>query len=70
MPGDGGGGSPSGLKTFYRSATALFAVTFIGIGIALLAVAAARDGGATGYVVGVLFIALGVGRLYLLRTRA
>ncbi|HKA27682.1 MAG TPA: hypothetical protein VKD88_09915 [Gaiellaceae bacterium] len=55
---------------FYRGATALFGVTFIGIGIALLIVTAARGGSAIGYVLGVLFAALGAGRLYLLRSRA
>ena len=53
----------------YRGATALFGVAFIGIGIALLAVTAANGGGLVGYLLGVLFAALGVGRLYLLRTR-
>ena len=55
--------------TFYRGATALFAFTFLGIGIALIVVTAANGGGAVGYVLGVLFAALGVGRLYLLRAR-
>jgi hypothetical protein len=55
--------------SFYRGATALFGVTFIGIGIALLVVTVASGGGAVGYVLGVLFAALGVGRLYLLRRR-
>jgi hypothetical protein len=53
--------------SFYRTATALFALAFVGIGIALLVVTAARGGGAVGYVMGVLFAALGLGRLYLLR---
>jgi hypothetical protein len=53
----------------YRGATALFAVAFLGIGIALLVVTAARGGGLLGYLMGVLFTALGVGRLYLLRMR-
>jgi hypothetical protein len=53
---------------FYRGATALFAVTFVGIGVALIVVTAIR-GGATGYVLGVLFVALGLGRLWLLRER-
>jgi hypothetical protein len=52
-----------------RSANAVFAVTFIGIGIALVVVTAANGGGAVGYVLGVLFAALGAGRLYLLRRR-
>jgi hypothetical protein len=51
----------------YRGATALFAVAFLGIGIAILVVTAVRGGGATGYILGALFAALGVGRLYLLR---
>ena len=55
--------------SFYRGATALFALAFLGIGIALLVVTAARGGGLVGYLLGVLFIGLGVGRLYLLRTR-
>jgi len=55
--------------SLYRGATVLFALAFLGIGIALLVVTAARGGGLVGYLLGVLFIALGVGRLYLLRTR-
>jgi hypothetical protein len=55
--------------SFYRGATALFALAFLGIGIALLVVTAARGGGVVGYLLGVLFIGLGVGRLYLLRAR-
>jgi hypothetical protein len=53
----------------YRGGVAVFGVAFVGIGIALVAVTAARGGGAFGYVVGVLFVALGIGRLYLLRAR-
>jgi hypothetical protein len=53
---------------FYRGATAMFAVTFVGIGLALIVATAVR-GGATGYVLGVLFVALGLGRLWLLRER-
>jgi len=55
---------------FYRGATALFGLVFIGIGIALLIATAARSGSPVGYLLGVLFAALGIGRLYLLRTRA
>ena len=40
----------------------------IGIGIAIL-VQTARHGGGLGYLIGVLFVALGAGRLYLLRRR-
>ena len=48
----------------YRYGLAAFAVTFVGIGIALIAVTAARGGGRFGFLLGVLFVALGVGRLY------
>ena len=51
---------------FYRGAIALLAVTFVVIGIALLAVTAAHGGGVLGFILGGLFIALGVGRLTLL----
>jgi len=53
----------------YRSGIAVFGAVFVGIGIALVAVTAARGGAAFGYLIGVLFVALGAGRLYLLRTR-
>jgi hypothetical protein len=53
----------------YRTGIVVFGVVFVGIGIALVAVTAARGGGAFGYVIGVLFVALGLGRLYLLRSR-
>ena len=55
--------------TVYRYGLAAFAVVFVGIGIALIAVTAAGGGSIFGYLMGVLFTALGVGRLYLLRTR-
>jgi hypothetical protein len=45
---------------------AVLAVTFVGIGVALLAVTAAHGGGVLGFLLGALFIALGVGRLTLL----
>lgn len=53
--------------TVYRGAVAVLALTFIGIGVALLAVTAAHGGGVLGFLLGGLFIALGVGRLTLLR---
>ncbi len=52
----------------YRLGIAAFAITFVGIGIALVVVTATR-GGNLGYVLGPLFVALGIGRLYLLRRR-
>ena len=53
----------------YRYGLVVLAFVFVGIGLALLAVTAARGGGSFGYLLGVLFVALGIGRLYLLRTR-
>ena len=55
--------------SLYRGAIAVFGVLFVGIGLALLVVTAVHGGGTVGYLVGVLFVALGVGRLYLLRAR-
>ena len=43
------------------------ALTFVAIGVALLAVTAAAGGGVTGFVLGGLFLALGVARLTLQR---
>jgi hypothetical protein len=51
----------------YRVATAIFALAFVGIGFALLVVTAIHGGGVIGYVLGVLFIAAGAGRITLLR---
>ena len=53
----------------YRGAIAVLGVLFVGIGLALLVVTAVHGGGTVGYLVGVLFVALGIGRLYLLRSR-
>jgi uncharacterized membrane protein HdeD (DUF308 family) len=47
----------------------VFGVVSIVLGIALLAETAAAGGGTVGFVLGVLFIGLGCGRLYLLRRR-
>jgi hypothetical protein len=46
----------------------LFSIVFVGIGIALLAVTAARGGG-IGYLLGALFIAAGSGRLWAMTRR-
>jgi len=56
------------MRGAYRGATALFGLAAIGIGIAIL-VQTARKGGGLGYLIGVLFVALGAGRLYLLSRR-
>jgi uncharacterized membrane protein HdeD (DUF308 family) len=56
------------MRTGYRNATLVFGLVAIVLGIAIL-VQTARAGGGLGYVLGVLFVALGVGRLYLLKHR-
>ena len=55
------------MREGYRLATRLFSVLIIGFGVAIVAVTLARGGGAgaLGVVFGLLFIALGAGRLYL-----
>jgi len=56
----------------YRGVTRLFSVIILGFGIAILVVTLANGGGplSTGVLLGLLFCALGVGRLYLaLRAR-
>jgi hypothetical protein len=54
--------------SFYRGGLTVFALAFIGIGIALVVVTA-RNGGGIGYLLGALFVAAGAARLYLLRRR-
>ncbi|MBA3736926.1 MAG: hypothetical protein H0W90_17330 [Actinobacteria bacterium] len=53
----------------YRYGVALFAVIFIGLGLAIIVVTTVRGGAVFGYLMGFLFLALGAGRLYLLRRR-
>jgi hypothetical protein len=54
--------------TPYRGLVTTFGVIAIALGIALV-VQTARVGGGSGYLIGVLFVALGAGRLYLLHRR-
>ena len=56
------------MKTGYRNATLIFGVVAVVLGVAIL-VQTARHGGGVGYLIGVLFVALGAGRLYLLKHR-
>lgn len=56
------------MRTGYRNATLVFGLVSIGLGLVIL-VQTARHGGGLGYVIGVLFVALGAGRLYLLKRR-
>ena len=53
--------------SYYRGVVTVFALLFVGIGVALLVVTAGNGGGVLGFLLGALFIALGVGRLTLLR---
>lgn len=53
--------------SLYRGAVAALALAFVGIGVAMVAVTAAHGGGVLGFLLGALFVALGVGRLTLLR---
>lgn len=55
----------------YRGVTRVFAVIILGFGLTIVAVTLANGGGVTsfGLLIGVIFTALGAGRLYLsLRT--
>jgi hypothetical protein len=62
----GRGRRPSGSEG-YLLATRIFAVTIIGFGLAIVIVTLARGGGplASGLLLGLLFVGLGAGRLYL-----
>jgi hypothetical protein len=53
----------------YRELTAVFGVVAVALGIALI-VRTAVAGGGVGILLGLLFIGLGAGRLYLLRRRS
>jgi hypothetical protein len=55
----------------YRGVTRLFSVIILGFGAAIVVVTLVNGGGplSTGFVLGLLFMALGAGRLYL-STRA
>lgn len=53
----------------YTVAVIVFAVLFVLIGIALLVRTAAAGGGVVGYVLGALFVVLGVARFTLERSR-
>jgi hypothetical protein len=54
---------------WYRRAIIAFSVCFVLIGLALLVITAINGGGLVGFVVGALFVALGVGRIQLERKR-
>ena len=56
------------MRRLYRSGTVVFGVVAIAIGVAIV-VQTVRHGGGFGFVIGLLFAALGVGRIYLVRQR-
>ena len=57
------------MSGFYRRSVFVFGLLAIALGIALLAQTARAGGGTVGYALGILFLALGAGRLYLGRRR-
>lgn len=54
---------------WYSRAVYAFGVVFVAIGVALVAVTAAQGGGVLGFLLGGLFVALGVARIQLERRR-
>lgn len=57
------------LTGVYQRFVFAFGILAIVLGVALLAETVAAGGGSVGYLLGVLFVGLGIGRLYLLRRR-
>ncbi|HEU5216213.1 MAG TPA: hypothetical protein VFU30_11790 [Gaiellaceae bacterium] len=57
------------MSGFYKRSVLAFGLIAVGLGIALLVETTVAGGGTIGYVLGVLFIALGVGRVFLLTRR-
>jgi dipeptide/tripeptide permease len=57
------------MRGFYKRSVLVFGAISVFLGIALLVETAAKGGGTAGFVLGFLFIGLGLGRLYLLRRR-
>jgi uncharacterized membrane protein HdeD (DUF308 family) len=56
------------MRFVYQRMTLIFGVVSIALGVALLVETLSRGGG-VGLLLGVLFIGLGAGRIYLLRAR-
>ena len=56
------------MRQLQRRTTLAFGVAVVMLGIAIV-VQTARQGGGVGYVIGVMFAALGFGRIYLMRRR-
>ena len=54
---------------FYKRSVVVFGAVSVFLGLALLVETAAQGGGTAGFALGLLFVGLGIGRLYLLRRR-
>ena len=54
---------------WYRRSIYVFSGIFVLIGLALLVVTAINGGGLVGFLLGALFVALGIGRIQLERKR-
>lgn len=54
----------------YKNLSALLAVTTAALGVAIVVTTASHGGGSAGYLIGLLFMAAGVGRLYLMRRQS
>jgi hypothetical protein len=54
----------------YRRIAALLGLAIVVLGFGLLVSTAVHGGGTSGYLIGALFVALGSGRLYLLKKRS
>ena len=54
--------------TYYRNSIVVLSAVFIALGVTMVAVTLVRGGG-VGVILGGLFVALGVGRLLMLRGR-
>ena len=54
---------------WYRRSIYVFSGVFVLIGLALLVITVINGGGLVGFVLGALFVALGVGRIQLERNR-
>ena len=54
---------------YYRRSIWVFGVVSIVLGVALLVQTVRAGGGTIGYALGILFVALGAGRIFLVRRR-
>ena len=60
---------PKRTMSAYRRMSALFAITIVALGVAMIAITLANGGGQVGLILGALFVAAGAGRLYVQRGR-